>query len=660
MAAIGQLRNRSEALFTELLEEPPSTPFSWFDPEQATGAAALSFRLSAAAASKEDTDEALGAALDQVEAEMKRADGEQVRQGFAMFVTHNRDGRRLAKPRTVTAAPGLFNPPARDTRGDERLAISIGGLSPGLDYWREDPLANEHHQHWHEVYPYTGLPPRDFLAWIGERSEDELVAILNALQPDPGWRERIRSHTPAEVAGLFGRVAQADGVRGLPRELYRLLFHLNDRQGELFFYMHEQMLARYDAELLSAGLDRVVAFGPSQWGDPIAAGQDPSDVTGFDKRKPGRTLATEDADRLRGMANALDQARQGGLRTAAGGTVPIDRTNLGEAVEASAWQLHELDGDSYPGMHNSGHVAIARLSEPPKPGVMISTVTAIRDQAFWQWHKFIDGVSAAWQQDLAPYTFDDAPDVVLRDGQDIILCRTADLPAGKDPQQLGEELFGGDNWSDSTGLGTLTPVDQLITAMASENFGGKSIRHLTHEAFSYFIRVENRAAEALDVTVRIFLVPESEADDRRAWMEMDKFLLSLPAKAKVVAYRPDTESSIIKRPAEASLAAAQAGGGDPDENSYCDCGWPYTLLLPAGTRAGMPHTLLALCTDAKADGVTVPEHCGSMSYCGAVDRYPDSRDMGYPFCRPFAGPIEDTLRGLDSAALRSVTVRHVP
>ena len=50
-----------------------------------------------------------------------------------------------------------------------------------------------------------------------------------------------------------------------------------------------------------------------------------------------------------------------------------------------------------------------------------------------------------------------------------------------------------------------------------------------------------------------------------------------------------------------------------------------------------------------------------MSWCGAVDRYPDRRDMGYPFCRPFEGgaePIAETFVGLESAAGRTVKIRH--
>ena len=50
-----------------------------------------------------------------------------------------------------------------------------------LNWFREDPKANEHHEHWHLVYPFNGDP-----------------------------------------------------VTGMTR----------DRQGELFLYMHEQMIAR--------------------------------------------------------------------------------------------------------------------------------------------------------------------------------------------------------------------------------------------------------------------------------------------------------------------------------------------------------------------------------------------------------------------------------
>ena len=60
-----------------------------------------------------------------------------------------------------------------------------------LSYFREDYDFNDHHYHWHLVYPPTG------------------------------WKDQ----------------------------------RIIDRQGELFLYMHSQMIARYNAELLSWDLD---------------------------------------------------------------------------------------------------------------------------------------------------------------------------------------------------------------------------------------------------------------------------------------------------------------------------------------------------------------------------------------------------------------------
>jgi len=680
MATVEKLRDRSDSLFTELLkaqavEARPGRAFSWFDMDDAVAAATLSFRLAALAASGENLEEALSAALSQADRERQTARPEEVQIGLALFVTHNRQGRRLGKPRTVAAAPELFSPPR--ARGPAP-AISIGGPSPGLDYWREDVLANEHHQHWHEVYPLTGLPPRSFSDWLAEHTNDELVEILQALDPSQVWSDIVPTLTPAQLAGLFAQVLEA--ADGLPRELYTKLLRLNDRQGELFFYMHQQMLARYDAELLSNGLARVEPFGPGEWGGPIAAGHDPIELDGFGRREEKQTLPAEAGVALRELWEEIEEALTAKSLRALdpGASVPIDTTNLGEAVEATVPQLRSLAEDAYLGLHGRGHVVIARLAAPVR-GVMASTVTAIRDPVFWQWHKAIDNLSARWQDDLDPYGFDDAPPVLVRNSldasadtswtsPDIILVRLSDLPEGSDPAEVGALLFGGANWETdftsahpSAGEVSLETMDELTTFMATATFGGASRSFLTHEPFAYFLRVENTSSEPVSVTLRIFLVPAALDTDRRAWMEMDKFLVDL-APGKQVIFRPDTESSIVKRPVEKSPAAVIPGDTDPEERSYCDCGWPYTLLLPRGDPDGMPFRLLVLATDAAIDAVEPPERCGSMSYCGAVDRYPDARDMGYPFSRPFgASPssISNRIVALHSAAGRTVKIRHV-
>ncbi len=697
MATLAELRVRSESLFTELLTvqekkaparrragtaltgrptAPAGASFSWFDPDDAVRAAALSFRLAALTGTRKRVNDALGAALDHADAARATAHPELVRQGLAMFVTHNRDGRRLAKPRTVVAAPGLFRPPpAKAGRGP---AISIGGAAPGLDYWREDALANEHHQHWHEVYPFSGLPPRDFGEWLATTPRPDIAALLEGLAPGGNWAARVQNATVAQLSEFFSETASGEAISGLSPRLYRMLFKLNDRQGELFFYMHEQMLARYDAELISNGLGRVGPYGPAQWPRPIPEGHDPTDITGFTRREANQRLAAAAVTSLRGLETEITDALAAGSLNGPTGPVPIDRTNLGEAVEAAVAQLRDSDPAGYRGLHNIGHGRIAQLA-PNGDGVMNNPVVAIRDQVFWRWHKHIDDLGAAWQDAQPPVDFSDAPPVLVRNAlaagsttawasPDIILCRTADLPGGN-RSALGQRLFGGAAWDTdftagqaTSGTTTVRTVSELTTTMGTVQFRGRPVRFLTHEPYSYFLRLENTSAAERQVTVRIFLAPAAPARDRRTWIEMDKFLLTVPAATRLVAYRADSESSVVKRPVDTSPAAALGGGSGPDEDSYCDCGWPYTLLLPRGTPAGLPFRLMVICTDAAVDLVPVQAQCGSMSWCGAVDRYPDTRDMGYPFARPWSGSaanaVRDTIVRLPHAAARTVTIRH--
>lgn len=705
MATLTDVRDRGRGLFTELMkaQEPGSVPppipldgqrFSWFDGKQAVAASLLALRLSAAAATRSGEAAGLMAALAIVDEERQRSDPEFVRQGFALFVTHNDRGRRLFKPRVVQVAPGVFNAPTA-TRIGQRL--SIGGLSPDLDYWREDMLANEHHQHWHEVYPWTGRPPEDFTPWVQTISNAEKVQLLNVISPGGNWAAQVPNLSPTQLANAFvdglngdGRNLLVDAVFAEPpefsRALYRKLFRLNDRHGELFLYMHRQMLARYDAELLSHGKPRVTALTQNLWDDPIPEGYDPEGLRNrqqvlFTTRKQNKTMSVQWRNRLGFFAQAVDDVLSTGVIPGPDPSVPdrpITVSPLGEFVEE--------------GLHNNGHGALGALSDPipagelgqGRPnGVMNNPLGAIRDQVFWRWHKLVDGLAEKWQSRQNPEDFGDGPSVLIREGlaagaapwtsPDIILVRTSDLPANQSAaqrQQLGERLFGGPKWDTDfsaapaqSGNVALTTTSELVTIISTAAVAGKPnpVKFLNHEPFVYFIRVENTSNQPIAVTTRIFLVPNEFESDRTAWIEMDKFTTTLAANQKVVLYRPDTESAVIKRKAETSptdIENRPPGG----RTSYCDCGWPYTLLLPRGAVGqGMFFRLLVMFTDAAIDNVSQPGECGSMSFCGARDRYPDNREMGYPFARPFAGganAIRDTLLGLPNAAGRSVSVRH--
>ena len=91
---------------------------------------------------------------------------------------------------------------------------------------------------------------------------------------------------------------------------------------------------------------------------------------------------------------------------------------------------------------------------------------------------------------------------------------------------------------------------------------------------------------------------------------------------------------------EGSLPWPTGSGSQP----ACQCGWPYTLLVPNGAVNGMKFRLVALATPGEDIESGVLAAPNSTSYCGVEGgEYPDKRAMGYPFDRPFKMPIQDWL-----------------
>jgi len=515
-----------------------------------------------------------------------------------------------------------------------------------LEFWREDPLLNDHHHHWHLVYPASGRP------------------------------------SPSGVVGL------------------------GDRHGELFAYMHQQMIARYDAERLSVGLPRVEPF--DAYRAEIADGYDPevwlwngqewflfrarpAGVTIGDlpppPRQPGWTITEQETYRDRmfdagARGNFIVDEQQ----------VTVKADNLGNTAEASRGSVDE-HRDTYGDLHNMGHVHFAYYDNQPPPGVMSSIATAVRDPIFWRWHKHVDSVFRDWQETQPPYDFSDAPSVRIRksgDGvtaasPDIILCLRDDLPDEFDGKELGSEAFGysddpeRNNWDEDfasstvtlPGGETVTTTGELRTEMLRRTINlvdsdgeplPEGIDYLSHNDFFYFIRVENLSDESQSVTARVFLAPETEVEDRTSWIEMDKFLYRLDGSKRAVIFRRADLSSVIRKPAlkPEDLTPGDEPSPKTDQQAWCDCGWPYTLLLPRGTSEGMEFRLFVMFS--RGDDMALPpehaEHCTSISYCGLQDEeYPDMRDMGYPFSRPFQDGVSSTVANHDNMAWRTISIR---
>lgn len=109
-----------------------------------------------------------------------------------------------------------------------------------------------------------------------------------------------------------------------------------DRQGELFFYMHQQMLARYDAERLAVGLTTVRSL--ATYNGPIAEGYD-SGLPDFRARASGRRLGTVDLGggpyTVQQHARLRDRIRRAVDSRRFEDGSPVDADALGAAVEPS-------------------------------------------------------------------------------------------------------------------------------------------------------------------------------------------------------------------------------------------------------------------------------------------------------------------------------------
>jgi hypothetical protein len=511
--------------------------------------------------------------------------------------------------------------------------VAQGGLGPEarMDYFREANHYNEHHEKWHRVFP-----------WAGSR---------------------------------------VPGRPGAPKP--------KDRQGELFWYMHEQMLARYDTDRLARDLPPVVAFSDYQAkvgeGYDVEPGQQ---QLGYASRPPNQrwgdlpeyTVADHEAVRDSIKAAIAAQAFQ-----VDGHKVPITPDLMGAVLESSLGARADLGAglvdlrQTFGSLHNLGHAFFANLSKGGD-GVMSNTSAAVRDPVFYRWHRHIDDLFVQWQETLDPYDFAAGiPPVRLRkhaDGEstDIGLALLAQMPGAPangaefDGTSFGKEQFSGDaSWprpfSDFTGPGKPL-TDTLLTRIATETIelpnGNRFEKFiLDHDEFAYFLRLENLSDAEQRVTVRIFLAAADKSTDRRWWIEMDKFLYTLGEREKAVVYRPARFSSVVRKPAFRPSEVGEAASDD-----LCDCGWPYHMLLPRGTEGdGMPFRLCVVLTDAEQDLLGSEKRCSSVSFCGARDsRYPDRKEMGYPFNRPFKRlSIADTF-ALDlhpHIGGRTLRIRHM-
>uniref|UniRef100_A0A1W7RAE8 Hemocyanin subunit 5b n=1 Tax=Hadrurus spadix TaxID=141984 RepID=A0A1W7RAE8_9SCOR len=467
-----------------------------------------------------------------------------------------------------------------------------------LAYYREDIGINAHHWHWHLVYPAT---------WRSEK---------------------------------LGR--------------------RKDRKGELFYYMHQQMCARYDCERLSNGLPRMAPFhnfeeplegysshlGSTINGQPYASR--PEGVVLRDMKE----VSVQDLTRWR--ERILDAIHLERVIDEHGKEVHLDEENgidiLGNIIESSYDSINE---GYYGSLHNWGHVLMARAQDhdgryQTNPGVMSDTATSLRDPIFYRWHRFIDDMIQEYKENLPVY----------------------------DKRQLG---FTGVKVISVNVKGSSPNViktcfkDDILDLSHAINFDRKGpvkvkYQHLDHEPFTYKIEVTNQGTKTRHAYVRIFLAPKYDElgneltpnELRRLMIEMDKFNYELKPGKNLIEHSSHQSSVIVRKE---HTFAELINHHDEFARESCNCGWPEHLLVPKGNEQGMTFHLFVILTDLTHDLVYDHGHrpniCSeAVSYCGLKDElYPDKRPMGFPFDRLIEEEnLHDWL--VPNMSATEITIKH--
>ncbi|XP_074031041.1 phenoloxidase 1 isoform X2 [Leptinotarsa decemlineata] len=463
-----------------------------------------------------------------------------------------------------------------------------------LAYFREDIGVNLHHWHWHLVYPIEG---------------------------------------PLQIVD-------------------------KNRRGELFYYMHQQIIARYNFERFCNQMKRVERF--LDFDEPIKEAYFPKlDSLVASRNWPARVAN----QRLQNLRREVDQIyldidemkrwRDRIFDAIHSGVVKGENRNdiiltenegidiLGNLLESTILSVNRA---YYGDLHNMGHTIVSYIHDPDARhlesfGVIGDSTTSMRDPWFYCWHAYMDDIFQNFKSTLPRYTVEqlDYPGITVESVQ---------VETEGSPDNVFETF-----WQQSD-------VD-LSRGMDFQPRGAILVRftHLQHTNFSYKITVNNQTTENREGTCRIFLAPKYDErgnpwlfrDQKTMFIELDKFKVTLWKGSNTI-FRRSIESSVTI-PFEKTFrnvdAGRPAGGNALDQFNFCGCGWPQHMLLPKGSISPFECQLFVMISDYAGDKIeqSIEGQCNDAgSYCGIKDKlYPDRRSMGYPFDRQPRNGV-DTLQ----------------
>ncbi|EGG23792.1 hypothetical protein DFA_05928 [Cavenderia fasciculata] len=491
-----------------------------------------------------------------------------------------------------------------------------------LKWWREDPMLNSHHWNWHTAYPSFGV-----------------------------------------------------SLDGTPAKL-------KDRQGELFVFMHRQMVARYDCERTALGIESLDPFGSNTYKDSLGESFDPL-LSTFVSRQSGSvmkdnvkgthpfdTISLVDLEIWRQrLLEAIQNRKFKKTITASDGSmmtseIPMTIADLGSSLEATMGSPNKA---YYGNLNKQAHNLMARVSntrgdEQNNLGIMGDIIGAFRDPLFWRWHKHLDDFFHRFEIASIPHKLEEtAPPQFKVSKVSVKNAYVPQLSTNPVTKELEVSLQPNKNPQENylstymkSQIIDIKKDGHVVSHKQSEIIDHEIINsydtyRLYHVPFNYEINVENQDATFKKVVVRVYVVASDDYGDRRKWVALDQFYTTLPEGQKTYTIsRSSSESTILQRAVTEEWPGNWEGldSNTPSTTleTYCKCGLPRNLLLPRGSKEGMKFKLCVVVTDARHDIIIYNDGtsscCDGNIYCGTYNKpYPFRLDMGFPFNRgiPNAG-----------------------
>ncbi|XP_046738982.1 phenoloxidase 1-like [Diprion similis] len=476
-----------------------------------------------------------------------------------------------------------------------------------LAYFREDLGINLHHWHWHLVYPPSG---------------------------------------PMQIVN-------------------------KDRRGELLYYMHSQIMARYNFERFCNDLPRVERW--NRWREPIAEAYFPK----LDSFVSSRAWPARPANsKLKDVNRTIDQLQfdiedlerwrdriaeaisTGSVINERGQTVPLTEKDgidvLGNLMEAS---VLSPNFNYYGDLHNYMHIALSFVHDPDHRYLesfspIGDPAVTMRDPVFYRLHGWVESIFQLYKGTLPPYTVEQ----LNNPGVDVT---GVEVVTENQSKNIFHTFWQQSDVDMSRGLDFIPRGSVFVR-----------FTHLQYTPYIYRIQVNNKSGTNKIGTCRIFLAPKQDelgrpmvfTDQKNMMIELDKFTVNLKPGVNTIE-RNSTLSSVtipFERTFRNLTDNVPTDVNKLDAFNFCGCGWPQHMLLPKGTESGYATELFVMISNYDNDKIEqdVGGQCSdAASFCGIRNKkYPDARAMGYPFDRLPRNGV-NTLSQFLTPNMRTATVQ---